>query len=140
MHVLFEVHKLYAVTIRTAAVLPDWYAKSTAPKSACAHFVLSAGNARQISAAGSRMSSKSLALQPRKASKVSLHAKHSGIYSTHAQSLPLPPGFHNKWNSCYANSILHCCFNILPLRQLCTCLHTVHPEECNCKSQGIDLL
>ena len=66
----------------------------------------------------------------------SLLTKPSGIYDA-CTLLPLPPGFQNKWNSCYANSTLHCFFSILSLRQLCTSLLGVHPEECTCKPQGI---
>ena len=57
----------------------------------------------------------------------------SGIYD---HSIPLPSGFRNRWNSCYATSALHCFFNVMPLKHLCTCVFGVHPEGCSCKQQG----
>lgn len=47
--------------------------------------------------------------------------------------LPLPPGFVNKKNCCYANSIIQCFMNVLPLKQLCNCLVAMHPDRLDAK-------
>ncbi len=58
-----------------------------------------------------------------------------GIYK---QLQPLPPGFLNKGNCCYANCILQCLMNSAKLRWLCRCLLDSHSNFClDCKIKGI---
>ena len=53
----------------------------------------------------------------KKQEKTKEYNQRSAIYSQ--GSVVLPPGFANKENSCYANSILQCIINIRALRDLC---------------------
>ena len=48
----------------------------------------------------------------------------------------MPPGFANKRNSCYVNSVLQCVFNIKILRDLCQKSCALHPEPCQCGEEG----
>ena len=59
-----------------------------------------------------------------------------GIYK---ERFPLPPGFTNKHNCCYANSIIQCVMNISPLSSLCRCLDATHNTCTECKIEGIDI-
>ena len=58
----------------------------------------------------------------------------SGIYKERS---PLPPGFVNKHNCCYANSIFQCVMNTPSLCWLCRCLETAHSACTECTFAGI---
>ncbi len=45
---------------------------------------------------------------------------------------PLPPGFANKRNCCYANCIFQCLMNITPICELCRCLEAAHTSCTEC--------
>ncbi len=52
-----------------------------------------------------------------------------GIYE---ELSPLPPGFANKRNCCYANCIFQCLMNITPICELCRCLEAAHTSCTEC--------
>ncbi len=45
---------------------------------------------------------------------------------------PLPSGFANKRNCCYANCIFQCLMNITPICELCRCLEAAHTSCTEC--------
>ncbi len=57
-----------------------------------------------------------------------------GIYREHS---PLPPGFVNKHNCCYANSTIQCVMNTPSITWLCRCLDAVHANCKECLIEGI---
>ena len=74
----------------------------------------------------------------KKQEKTKEYNQRSAIYSQ--GSVLLPPGFANKENSCYANSILQCIFNIRALRDLCEKSCGLHPEKCQCRKEGSSII
>ena len=88
----------------------------------------------------STMSSKPLSLSLKKKKRPFVAApslNQRGIYDLAARNFPLPPGFKNSRNCCYANSVFQCLMNSTTLQLVLNTYMNLHPEQCNERVAGM---